>query len=170
MLEMFFDESAFAQALIQNLQAIPAGNDDASRYHHHALAICTVLFHPQLITPVKEFELHQGRKRLDIRFTNAAESGFFQAMMVSPQGRALSIPVECKNYRKEMRNPELDQLSGRFSHHRGFVGLLLCRSMDRTGTRQCRPLSQPLKQLCGARPPRLLRGDDSGLDRRGPGG
>ncbi|MDW9447438.1 hypothetical protein GOA58_07005 [Sinorhizobium meliloti] len=130
MLEMFFDETAFAQALIQNLQAIPAGNNDASRYHHHALAISTFLFYPQLITPVKEFELHQGRKRLDIRFTNAAESGFFHAMMASPQGRALSIPVECKNYRKEMRNPELDQLSGRFSHHRGFVGLLLCRSMD----------------------------------------
>ncbi|MGO6790752.1 hypothetical protein ACCS70_35255, partial [Rhizobium ruizarguesonis] len=130
MLEMFFDEGAFAEALIQGLQAIPAGNDDASRYHHHAMAICTFLFHPQLITPVKEYELHEGRKRLDIRFTNAAETGFFNAMMISPQGRALSIPVECKNYRKEMRNPELDQLAGRFSHHRGFVGLLLCRSMD----------------------------------------
>ncbi|MGO7282119.1 hypothetical protein ACCT25_06990 [Rhizobium ruizarguesonis] len=127
---MFFDEGAFAEALIQGLQAIPAGNDDASRYHHHAMAICTFLFHPQLITPVKEYELHEGRKRLDIRFTNAAETGFFNAMMISPQGRALSIPVECKNYRKEMRNPELDQLAGRFSHHRGFVGLLLCRSMD----------------------------------------
>ncbi|TIX89283.1 hypothetical protein [Rhizobium sp. P44RR-XXIV] len=130
MLEMFFDEGAFAEALIQGLQEIPGGNADASRYHQHAMAICTFLFHPQLITPVKEAELHEGRKRLDIRFTNAADSGFFHAMMVSPQGRALSIPVECKNYIKEMRNPELDQLAGRFSHHRGFVGLLLCRSMD----------------------------------------
>lgn len=133
MLEMFFDEAAFAQALIQGLQAIPTGNNDATRYHQHAMAICTFLLHPQLITPVKEFELHEGRKRLDIRFTNAAERGFFHAMMVSPQARALSIPVECKNYTKEMRNPELDQLSGRFSHHRGFVGLLLCRSMDNRG-------------------------------------
>ncbi|MGK9053113.1 hypothetical protein [Neorhizobium petrolearium] len=130
MLEMFFDEGAFAQALIDGLLEISAGSADASRYHHHAMAICTFLFHPQLITPVKEAELHEGRKRLDIRFTNAAEAGFFHAMMVSPQGRALSVPVECKNYVKEMRNPELDQLAGRFSHHRGFVGLLLCRSMD----------------------------------------
>ncbi|CAD7026497.1 hypothetical protein REJC140_02387 [Pseudorhizobium endolithicum] len=130
MLEMFFDEGAFAEALIDRLRAIPAGSADASTYHHHAMAICTFLFHPQLITPVKEAELHEGRKRLDIRFTNAAERGFFHAMMVSPQGRALSIPVECKNYVKEMRNPELDQLAGRFSHHRGFVGFLLCRSMD----------------------------------------
>jgi hypothetical protein len=130
MLEMGFDDAIFAEALIHVLREIPAGNENASRYHHHATAICTYLFHPHLITPKKEFELHDGRKRLDIRFTNAAESGFFHAMMASPQGRALSIPVECKNYVKEMRNPELDQLAGRFSHHRGFVGMLLCRSMD----------------------------------------
>ena len=130
MLEKFFDEGAFAQALAQTLSTIAPGGEDATRYHRHALAICTFLFHPHLITPVLEAELHDGRKRLDIRFTNASESGFFNAMMISPQGRALSIPVECKNYRKEMRNPELDQLAGRFGHQRGFVGLLLCRSMD----------------------------------------
>lgn len=130
MLDKFFDEAAFARALSDTLPKIAPGNDEATRYHRHALAICTFLFHPQLITPVLEAELHDGRKRLDIRFTNASEGGFFQAMMISPQGRALTIPVECKNYRKVMRNPELDQLAGRFGHQRGFVGLLLCRSMD----------------------------------------
>ncbi|MHB0953856.1 MAG: hypothetical protein ACYC10_18295 [Allorhizobium sp.] len=130
MLEKFFDEAAFSQALAETLPNIAPGAEQATRYHRHALAICTFLFHPQLITPVLEAELHDGRKRLDIRFTNASDAGFFNAMMISPQGRALSIPVECKNYQKEMRNPELDQLAGRFGHQRGFVGLLLCRSMD----------------------------------------
>lgn len=130
LLDIYFDEFAFARILADTLRMIAPGNDDATRYHRHAMAICTFLFYPQLITPVLEAELHEGRKRLDIRFTNASEGGFFQAMMISSQGRALTIPVECKNYRKEMRNPELDQLAGRFGHQRGFVGLLLCRSMD----------------------------------------
>ena len=38
--------------------------------------------------------------------------------------------IECKNYGKEINNPELDQLSSRFGHQRGFFGMLLCRHMD----------------------------------------
>lgn len=34
---------------------------------------------------------------------------------------------------KELNNPELDQLSGRFGHQRGFFGMLLCRRMDDRG-------------------------------------
>jgi hypothetical protein len=38
--------------------------------------------------------------------------------------------VECKNYGKEIGNPEIDQLQGRFSDKRGVFGILLCRSID----------------------------------------
>ena len=40
------------------------------------------------------------------------------------------IFVECKNYTGEVANPELDQLSGRFSNRRGRVGILACRALD----------------------------------------
>ncbi|RVQ55866.1 hypothetical protein [Sinorhizobium meliloti] len=129
-IDKFFNEREYALLLANALTGIPTGNKDASRYHDHALAICTFLFYPHLITPVKEAELHEGRKRLDIRFSNSAEGGFFHKMIVGNQTRAMSVPVECKNYQKQIANPELDQLSGRFGHQRGFFGLLLCRSMD----------------------------------------
>lgn len=129
-LEKFFDEAAFAQALINRLQRIAAGNAAAGEYHSIALGICTFLFHPGLICPVKEREIHDGRKRIDIKFTNAAKDGFFFRMMAGPQTRALSVAVECKNYTKEINNPELDQMTGRFGHQRGFFGIVLCRSVD----------------------------------------
>jgi hypothetical protein len=59
---------------------------------------------------------------------NAATSGFFQ--WVGLHYPSSLVFVECKNYGKEIGNPELDQLSGRFSPNRGKVGLLLCRSLE----------------------------------------
>ena len=106
-LDETFDEAAFASALIQELQSIPTGNTHASHYHSIMLGIGTFLWYPNLITPVKEHEIHGGRKRIDIKFTNAAKGGFFYVALSSPQARALNVFVECKNYTKEMNNPEL---------------------------------------------------------------
>ncbi|WP_444460418.1 hypothetical protein [Rhodobacter capsulatus] len=40
------------------------------------------------------------------------------------------IMVECKNYSKDPANPEIDQLSGRFSVNRGQLGMMLYRTVD----------------------------------------
>ncbi len=125
-----FDERVFARTLIQLLTAIPAGPAEATKYHNLTLGICSFLFYPGLSYPIKEAEIHQGRKRIDIKFTNTATSGFFFEMMNSPAARANSVYVECKNYSREIANPELDQIAGRFSPNRGKLGLLLCRSID----------------------------------------
>lgn len=124
------DEAVLAQALIDRLNLIPGGNDAASEYHNVISGILTFLFCPSLINPIKEFEQHEGRKRIDIKFTNAASEGFFSQILAAPQTRAMSVLVECKNYTRPINNPELDQLSGRFGHQRGFFGLLLCRSIE----------------------------------------
>ena len=79
---------------------------------------------------MKEKEIHQGRKRIDIKFTNASTSGFFDRLLRSSQARAISIPFECKNYGKDLGNPEFDQLTSRFGHQRGFFGVLVCRSLE----------------------------------------
>jgi hypothetical protein len=55
-------------------------------------------------------------------------NGFFA--WLSKHYSAAHVFVECKNYGKEVGNPELDQLSSRFSPSRGQIGLLVCRSFQ----------------------------------------
>ena len=125
-----FDERTFAEALINTLQRIAPGPAAAGEYHSFMIGVLSFLLFPGLIYPIKEHEIHAGRKRIDIRFTNAGDRGFFQSILQSPQTRALSVPVECKNYSREIANPELDQITGRFGHTRGFFGMICCRSID----------------------------------------
>lgn len=125
-----FDEQNYALRLKDELRAIDKGADAATTYHKFCTGVLTFIFYPELVNPRKERELNQGRKRIDICFQNAAEGGFFQTALQSPQMRAIEIPFECKNYSKEAANPEIDQLAGRFSHTRGFLGFLCCRSLD----------------------------------------
>ncbi|ESY01336.1 hypothetical protein [Mesorhizobium sp. LNJC405B00] len=129
-LDANFDETVFARVLIDRLAGIATGNNTASEYHRVAMGITTFLFFPSLIKPIKEQEIHEGRKRMDIKFTNAAQIGFFFRMLQAPQTRSISVPVECKNYSNDVENPELDQLTGRFGLQRGFFGMMLCRRLD----------------------------------------
>jgi hypothetical protein len=125
-----FDERAYAGGLVRELRQIGVGTAHASEYHRYCIGALTFLLFPDLITPVKEREIDQGRKRIDISYTNAAREGLFDTALRSPQLRAIQVPVECKNYSQDVANPELDQLTGRFSHVRGFFGLLCCRSFS----------------------------------------
>lgn len=125
------DAQSICQYLIKKLEEIPSGTSNASNYHELIIGILELLLYPNLSSPKKEQEIHEGRKRIDIRFNNSAETGFFFTL----PNTNVSLPcpfvyVECKNYTGEVANPELDQLSGRFSNRRGRVGILTCRTID----------------------------------------
>jgi hypothetical protein len=107
-----FDEQSFARALIGQFDVIAEGSGEASNYHNFALGVCTFLFYPHLICPVKEYELHEGRKRIDIKFTNAAEDGFFLRMMTAPQTRALSVPCPASAPMRQNWRIEEGRISG----------------------------------------------------------
>jgi hypothetical protein len=124
------DEAAFANAIIERLRSIPKGNDAAAAFHNLIVGALEFIFWPNLIYPRKETPLHDGRKRIDVTYTNAAKDGFFYRVHTAHQIASTTIMVECKNYSKDPANPEVDQLSGRFSVNRGRLGMLIYRDID----------------------------------------
>ena len=115
-------------ALLQAVLDVPTGRDGADAYHKAIQGLLTALFGPYLVHPEREFKIHDGRKRIDITYTNAAHDGFFR--LFAQHHPAALVMVECKNYGREVGNPELDQLAGRFSPNRGKLGILTCRSFE----------------------------------------
>lgn len=138
------DEPAIANALITALESIPVGTATATEYHRLMVGAVEFIFFPQLIAPKKEKEIHEGRKRIDILMENAAHGGIFHRLHAIRRLPCSFIPIECKNYSTEIANPELDQISGRFSPIRGKVGLICCRTFEDRNLfiRRCRDTFQ----------------------------
>lgn len=122
--------SDVVEHLITTLQGTEPGARNASRYHRLVTGILELIFYPHLVYPQVEREIHQGRKRIDIIYENAATEDFFFRLHNTHQIPSGTVYVECKNYSTDVANPELDQLSGRFSVNRGKAGLLLSRSVE----------------------------------------
>ena len=116
--------------LIYEISAIKPGNEQATRYHRTIAAALELIFYPRLVSPEIEREINDGRKRIDLVFDNAAETGFFHRLHSTYQMSCQFIKVECKNYSREMANPELDQMVGRFDPNTGRFGLIVCRSLE----------------------------------------
>jgi hypothetical protein len=122
------DERILAGALAAALRAIPFGGEAASAYHSLMVGLLEFLFFPHLLNPQKEKEIHEGRKRIDIVMENGARIGIFSRLHEVRHIPCAFVPFECKNYGKDVANPELDQLAGRFAPRRGQVGFLCCRA------------------------------------------
>lgn len=124
------DEPGIARALRAALAATAAGSDAASAYHRLMVGILEFVFFPSLVCPRKELEIHEGRKRIDIVMENAAPTGVFNRLHAVRGLPSAFVAFECKNYTREIANPELDQIGGRFSPNRGKVGFICCRAFD----------------------------------------
>jgi hypothetical protein len=94
------------------------------------IGVVEFIFYPQLTHPKKEQEIHEGRKRIDIVMENGARTGVFYTIPNIRHLPCAYVPIECKNYGREVGNPELDQLTGRFSVNRGKLGFLCCREFQ----------------------------------------
>jgi hypothetical protein len=123
-----FSLSAFCEALSERLQEIPPGREHADAFHTLMIGAVEFMFYPALMYPQKEREINDGRKRIDITYTNAATEGFFFRLHTAWQVASNMVMVECKNYSDDLGNPEVDQLVGRFSINRGKFGILIART------------------------------------------
>jgi len=121
---------AVVNYLKRRLQEIEPGRNHAADYHRTSMSILELVFYPDVVSPKKEKEIHQGRKRVDFTMENAAETGFFFRLPTTHRIPSSFIFIECKNYSTDVANPELDQLAGRFDVNKGQVGLMLCRSVN----------------------------------------
>src|SRR5207302_255352 len=128
--------------LLAAVRDIPAGKAGADAYEKAIEDLLTALFSPSLTDPRVQRRIHEGRKRIDITYTNVARAGFFD--WLGTHYEAPHVFVECKNYEGDIENPELDQLSGRFSPSRGRFGLLVCRHFEKKELfiRRCRDTAQ----------------------------
>lgn len=127
------DEAIIAAALGEALAAIKPGSTNASEYHRLMVGALEFIFFPSLFNPVKEKEIHEGRKRIDIVMENCAKGGIFHRLHEIRKLPCSFVPIECKNYTTDVSNPELDQISSRFSVNRGQVGILCCRHFEDRG-------------------------------------
>lgn len=113
--------------MIHKLKAIPTGTKHANDYEKIVEQIISIIFYPDLMYPELQHKIHEGRKRIDIKYTNIAQKGFFYWLALNYP--APHIYIECKNYSSDIKNPEFDQIQGRFSPSRGKFGLLVCRNI-----------------------------------------
>jgi len=114
--------------LLRSVVEIPTGHEYFSQYEGAIESLLSALFYPSLTNPVVQLEIHGGRKRIDITYTNTAIIGFF--FWLGMHYSAPHVFIECKNYGRELGNPELDQMAGRFSPSRGQFGIIVCRNFE----------------------------------------
>lgn len=135
--------------LTETLTNMPVGAEDAGNYHSLIVGILELIFHPTLSCPKKEVGINDGRKRIDLTFDNAAKHGQLFDLHQIKKVACPFIMIECKNYGREIGNPELDQLAGRFSVNRGNFGMLLCRSVENRKRliQRCRDLWKDKREL-----------------------
>jgi hypothetical protein len=114
--------------LLKDVTKLNPGAADAKKYHDAIEALLSALLYPSLVGVEKEKKIDQGIKRIDISYTNMAAEGFF-SWFQKHFGKAPYVPVECKNYNEDPKNPELAQLVSRFSVQRGRLGFLVCRKI-----------------------------------------
>jgi len=124
------EEELIANSLIAALKSIPSGNDSAREYHRMMIGIIEFIFFPHLLYPQKEVEINEGRKRIDITMENGARQGILNELHSVRHLPCNYVPFECKNYSLDIANPELDQISDRFSLERGILGFLCCRQFQ----------------------------------------
>lgn len=111
------------------LGSIRSGKLNAGRYHEHVFELLKYVFADILSRSKMEQKMDGGRRRADVKFHNSASGGFFR---IAPKNLAIPsswILFECKNYSRDLKNPQLDQISSYLNRRRGKLAFGVCRKI-----------------------------------------
>lgn len=113
--------------ILDKLQGISPGQAGASDYHTAIYELIQFIFDFALDDFDKEFKMDGGRSRIDIISNNIAGGGLFSEY--KSIYRAITVPMECKNYGTELGNSEFNQIMERLGPKTSQLGMLFCRSI-----------------------------------------
>jgi hypothetical protein len=120
----------FDSLCVTRLRQITPGRAQATAFHRVAELILRRAFRGTLRKWEIEREIDEGRRRIDLLAANQAEAGFFDRARDHFRIHCPYVIIECKNYRDDVGNREMDQLAGRLNPKRGQLGVLVCRGTE----------------------------------------
>lgn len=121
------DEDPEILELLAKLKALPTGTKNATAYHRVIRRLVEFSFDWCLENFDVEYEMDDGRGRIDIICDNYANGGLFAELRSDLN--ATSVPIECKNYSTDLGNDEFNQLSDRLGKKSSRLGFLFCRTI-----------------------------------------
>jgi hypothetical protein len=110
--------------LIEELQGLTAGVEQAQAYQDLMFRVFNLLFEPDLIEGKKQVRTEHGTEIRDLIYTNDSDRPFWD--FVRNNHGNLAIVIELKN-KSAIDNRDIDQLAGYLGDATGYLGLLAAR-------------------------------------------
>lgn len=111
------------------LKSIQKGKKGAYDFEDCVFDIIKYIFDNQLKLGEKQYPINEGRKRVDIKFNTRSGKGFFGHLKLQYGINSAVIFIECKNYNEDLKNPDFNQLIGRFNRYSSF-GIIVCNETE----------------------------------------
>lgn len=107
-----------------------ASRKNAATYQRHVRRLVGGLFVGRLKDAGSEVKQFGGVGRIDLLFRNVATLGFFDEITRRGTVRGGFVPVECKNYGDDPKNPAVGQVLMRLNPSFGMLGIIACRTAE----------------------------------------
>jgi hypothetical protein len=78
----------------------------------------------------KQFEIHEKRKRIDIKADWRSNSSLKTVVTINNNLKSSFVPIECKNYSEPLGNDEFGQMVDRCDKRHRHFGIITCRKID----------------------------------------
>jgi hypothetical protein len=116
-----------ANALLDELDSIEPGREDAGDFEDFVEEAFLFLFEPDLTSPDSQVYSSNGHHISDITFRNDATSGFWHDIKRRYDSQLLV--VEAKN-KEKLPNEDLNQLTSRLNTSKTLYGVVVCREVS----------------------------------------